>query len=125
MKRNPNLKCSCARSAFTLVELLVVIMVIAILAALLLPALTQAKHKAQMIKCVSNLHQIGIGLRMYVEDHNATFPPANSDQFPFDPKRPFLRYGDALGGVDGDLGPFYWGSAGISELPSAKDRLLA
>ena len=66
------------RLAFTLVELLVVIAVIAILAALLLPALSSAKQKAWTTACNSNLRQIGLGLKMFADDNNEFYPMSGS-----------------------------------------------
>jgi len=68
---------SCSRHrAFTLIELLVVIAILGMLTALLLPAVSRAKTKALDIVCISQLHQLGLAVRLYAGDNKETLPSA-------------------------------------------------
>ncbi len=72
------------RRGFTLIELLVVIAIIAILAAILFPVFARARENARRASCQSNLKQIGLGMMMYTQDYDETFP---------------MHYGYVQGGV--------------------------
>ncbi|MDH7569792.1 MAG: prepilin-type N-terminal cleavage/methylation domain-containing protein, partial [Armatimonadota bacterium] len=74
------------RNAFTLVEVLVVIAIVAVLAALLLPALHTARENAHAVRCQANLRQLGSAFHMYAADYDEVWP--------------------APGGLTGDLN--YW-----------------
>ena len=71
--------------AFTLLELLVVIAVIGILAALLLLTLSSAKRKASQSTCINNQRQLALGMKMYVDENNGVFPGVASRRFGYQP----------------------------------------
>jgi prepilin-type N-terminal cleavage/methylation domain-containing protein/prepilin-type processing-associated H-X9-DG protein len=72
------------RKGFTLVELLVVIGIIALLIAILMPALSRAKEQANWLKCLSNLRQVGQAFMMYCNNNKGRFPVAGANGDPND-----------------------------------------
>ncbi|HZT40626.1 MAG TPA: DUF1559 domain-containing protein [Chthonomonadaceae bacterium] len=89
-------------NAFTLIELLVVIAIVAVLAAILFPVFSQAREKARATACLSNMRQIGMATRMYMEDYDEKFPQTKqTDAQP--------QIDDADGSIeDPDYGSIFW-----------------
>jgi len=101
------------KNAFTLVELLVVISIIALLLSILLPALNKAKEQAKLAVCLSNMKQIGYAFKVYMQD--------NENRFPYNDEGGYFESGDAefgYGGGEQHLG------AMLTDLPDPEDRML-
>ena len=88
---------------FTLIELLVVIAIIAILASMLLPALTRAREYAKEVKCVNNFGTISKAVVLYQDDNKGYFPRHHKTSLPA--LEPYLWFGKRYCGLDGYL-PF-------------------
>lgn len=87
-----------SRNGFTLVELLAVITIIGILAALILSAVTAARKSANSAACASNLHQLGVASMQYLAEHDNVLYPHNYDgYFWYDYLRPYIPKSNASG----------------------------
>src|SRR5438309_109137 len=82
------------RAAFTLVELLVVIGIIALLISILLPTLQAARRSAQTLVCASNARQISLAIRMFAQEHRGYMPTVSDKDWAFqrDPERKIWVY---------------------------------
>src|SRR3954453_15518037 len=76
----PAIRPSSRRRAFTLVELLVVIGIIAVLIGILLPALNKARRSAATVQCSGNMRQISMAMLSYINNHKGKFPPSGAPQ---------------------------------------------
>jgi len=75
------MKCANRRFGFTLIELLVVVAIIAVLIAMLLPALANARQMAKLMTCAANMKTFGLAETMYSQDNNGSIPPGLSDRY--------------------------------------------
>jgi len=119
-KKWTNVRYKCSKG-FTLIELLVVVAIIAILAAMLLPALSQARERARSVTCMNNLKQLGIIMHMYTEDYNGYMWEAKMFTPGWTDLQPWFRFFWEV------VGPKYtnssiWGSASrLVCCPSRRD----
>jgi prepilin-type N-terminal cleavage/methylation domain-containing protein/prepilin-type processing-associated H-X9-DG protein len=109
-----------ARRGFTLLELLVVVAVLAIVAALLLPVLAQAREQARQARCAVNLRQLALANTLYAQDHDGYFAPAAQEFFTRDDRRWFgIRNPEGrFEPRDGPLVPYLRDSGGLRQCPS-------
>ena len=116
-----------ARHAFTLIELLTVIAIIALLAAILFPVFAQAREKARQATCLSNLKQIGLAFAQYMQDYDERFPDRRDlkQSLPggYRPWGAAWPPSDPRGGWAANvLKPYATNAAGIWSCPSSEAR---
>lgn len=97
----------CGKRGFTLIEMLVVIGIIAILIALLMPAIGKARQRAYAAGCASNLRQISGALNLYLADHEGVYPPHRADDITGGPDGVTKRWWYVLGGYMEDSWEVY------------------
>ena len=113
----PDCRANPTRGGFTLIELLAVIMIIAVLASVLLPPLSRAKGSAQAAHCRSNLRQIGVALRLYLDDFNA-YPLSAQASMWSNQLDAYLHQGEMKRIAPGD----FTVKTGVFECPSQRFR---
>ncbi len=94
------------RYAFTLIELLTVIAIIAVLAAILFPAFAQARENARQAVCLSNMHQIGMAALIYLQDYDMRWFGAQAVEYlgpGYSPVKPWIGYDNNNIGYPGDM----------------------
>jgi len=101
-------------TGFTLIELLVVIAIIAILASILFPVFARARENARRASCASNLKQLGLGMMMYAQDYDETFPQLSGPHLTDPPV-------DAQGFNWYSAGGYYWGGWATRIYPYVKN----